>query len=429
MKISEITTVITGGTPSTKNKAFWENGSIPWLQSGVCKNGYVDTCSKYITKAGLDNSSAKMMPAGTVIIALTGATVGKVGLMRINACANQSVTGIIPCESFLPLYMFYYLMSIRGKIIHDSYGDAQPHISQQYVKDIDIPLPSLPEQEQIVARIEELFSQLDAGVETLKKTKAQLAVYRQAVLKEAFEGRLSAEWRKEHSDCSPDRDYESIAIKAPMYKDTSGDENEIHLTLPDNWIKLRMGDIFSVEVGATPSRRVSEYWNGAINWVSSGEVRFNRIFSTDERITEAGLANSSTNVQPVGTIMLAMIGEGKTRGQAAILEIPAAHNQNTAAILVSATPCDPKYIYYFLQMNYENTRRVGSGNNQKALNKERVRALRFPFTSFEEQHVIVEAIESRLSVCDSIEQTVDAALQQAEAMRQGILKDAFEGRL
>ena len=184
IKISEITTVVTGGTPSKKNKEFWENGTIPWLQSGMCKNGYVDSCSKYITQAGLNNSSAKMMPAGTVIIALTGATVGKVGLMRIDACANQSVTGIIPCDSFLPLYMFYYLLRIRGKVIHDSYGDAQPHISQQYVKDIDIPLPPIPEQQRIVSRIEELFSSLDNAVETLQKTKEQLAVYRQAVLKE-----------------------------------------------------------------------------------------------------------------------------------------------------------------------------------------------------------------------------------------------------
>ena len=323
----------------------------------------------------------------------------------------------------LPKYIYY-----RIQIIQFDHSTHKRYWIQQYSK-IRVSIPPLPEQERIVARIEELFSQLDAGVETLKKTKAQLAVYRQAVLKEAFEGDLSAEWRTDHSDCSPARDYESIAIKDPVYKDTSGDENEIRLTLPDNWIRLRMGDVFSVEVGATPSRRAPEYWNGTINWVSSGEVRFNRIFSTDERITEDGLANSSTNVQPVGTIMLAMIGEGKTRGQAAILEIPAAHNQNTAAILVSATPCDSKYIYYFLQMNYENTRRVGSGNNQKALNKERVRALRFPFTSFAEQRVIVEEIESRMSVCDSIEQTVDAALQQAEAMRQSILKDAFEGRL
>ena len=101
--------------------------------------------------------------------------------------------------------------------------------------------------------------------------------------------------------------------------------------------------------------------------------------------------------------MLAMIGEGKTRGQAALLHVEAAHNQNTAAILVSKTSCEPKYVYYFLMLNYENTRRVGSGNNQKALNKERVRALRFPFTSFEEQSLIVQEIESRLSVCDSIQ--------------------------
>jgi type I restriction enzyme S subunit len=127
--------------------------------------------------------------------------------------------------------------------------------------------------------------------------------------------------------------------------------------------------------------------------------------------------------------MLAMIGEGKTRGQAAILNTEAAHNQNTAAILVSNTPCSSKYLYYFLQLNYENTRRVGSGNNQKALNKERVRALKFPFTSFEEQYQIVTEIESRLSACDSIEQTVDKALTQAEAMRQSILKKAFEGKL
>lgn len=80
-------------------------------------------------------------------------------------------------------------------------------------------------------------------------------------------------------------------------------------------------------------------------------------------------------------------------------------------------------------LNYENTRRVGSGNNQKALNKERVRALRFPFTSFEEQSLIVQEIESRLSVCDSIQKTVDTALQQAEALRQSILKKAFMGEL
>jgi len=127
--------------------------------------------------------------------------------------------------------------------------------------------------------------------------------------------------------------------------------------------------------------------------------------------------------------MLAMIGEGKTRGQAAVLNIPAAHNQNTAAILVSSTECSPKFVYYYFMLSYEYTRRIGSGNNQKALNKERVRALRFPFTSFIEQKLVVMEIESRLSVCDKIEQIVDDSLLKAESLRQSILKKAFEGKL
>ena len=323
----------------------------------------------------------------------------------------------------LPKFIFY-----RMQLIEFDHSTHKRYWIQQYSK-IRVKIPSLSEQKRIVARIEELFSELDNGVETLKKTRQQLAVYRQAVLKAAFEGRYTGWWRKMQHRAIAERDLESIKIREAIYKDISGDENEIKLSLPTGWIKIRIGDVFIVEVGSTPSRRVPEYWNGDVAWVSSGEVHFNAISETEERITKRGLEHASTKVHPIGTIMLAMIGEGKTRGQAAILDIPAAHNQNTAAILVSKTPCQPRYIYYFLQLNYENTRRVGSGNNQKALNKERVRALRFPFASFEEQKLIVSEIESRFSVCDSIEKSVDAALQQAESMRQSILKKAFEGEL
>lgn len=326
-------------------------------------------------------------------------------------------------ELVLPKYAYY-----RMQIIKFDHSTHKRYWIQHYSK-LKVQIPPLPVQQQIIEKIEELFSELDKSVETLQTIKQQLAVYRQAVLKEAFEGKLTSSWREMHSSESPQNDFESIKRSNEIFKDTSGDENEIHLELPASWTKVRFGDVFEVKVGATPSRRSPEYWNGNINWVSSGEVHFHTIFRTNEQITEDGLAHTSTNVHPVGTVMLAMIGEGKTRGQAAILNIEAAHNQNTAAILVPNTPCSSRYIYYFLQMNYDNTRRVGSGNNQKALNKERVRALRFPFTSFAEQKTIVEEIESRLSVCDSIEQTVDTALAQADAMRQSILKQAFEGGL
>lgn len=327
------------------------------------------------------------------------------------------------------LYLYLSQRSFRWECQQHMTGSAgQKRVPPKYLASCEIPVPPVPEQERIVSKIEEMFSKLEASVAELQTAKEKLKVYRQAVLKEAFEGKLSEQWRGSHN-MSPQDDFLSICKQNQSFKDTSGDENEIALDLPATWLKVRIGDVFDVEVGATPKRSIPEYWNGDINWVSSGEVHFNTITETKERITESGLTNSSTNLHPAGTVMLAMIGEGKTRGQAAILNIVAAHNQNTAAILVSKTPCEPKYIYYFLLLNYENTRRVGSGNNQKALNKERVRALRFPFTSFEEQRVIVESIESRLSICDSIEQTIGTSLQQAEALRQSILKQAFEGRI
>ena len=404
---SEILQIISGKKQTAVEDP---NGSYPIYGSG----GTIGFAHDYLCEAG------------TTIIGRKG-TINNPIFVTERFWNVDTAFGLAPGDMLHPKYLYYFCVMFNFKELDKS--TTIPSLAKRDLLNIKMPVPPLPEQERIVANIEELFSELDKAVETLQTTKQQLAVYRQAVLKEAFEGKYTENWRGKNPSASPQYDFETVKINHPVYKDVSGDENEIALNLPKSWIKVRFGDIFDVQVGATPSRRIPAYWSGGIHWVSSGEVRFNTIFQTGEQITEEGLKHSSTNIQPVGTVLLAMIGEGKTRGQAAILAVPAAHNQNTAAILVPKTPCNSKYVYYFLQMNYENTRRVGSGNNQKALNKERVRALRIPFTSFAEQKKIVEEIESRLSVCDSIEQTVDTALQQADALRLSILKESFERRL
>jgi type I restriction enzyme, S subunit len=158
-------------------------------------------------------------------------------------------------------------------------------------------------------------------------------------------------------------------------------------------------------------------------------VRFRRISSTREKITLEGLENTSTECHPAGTVMLAMIGEGKTRGQAAILDINACHNQNTAAIRVSETDCLPEYLYYYLFFQYQITRTLGSGNNQKALNKDRVSNMRFPLAPVNEQRELVAAIETRMSVIDRVEEDIELEVQKAEVLRQSIFKKAFSGKL
>jgi len=160
IKIKDFAEVITGGTPSTKNKDYW-NGNIPWLPSGVCQDCIVDSADTYITELGLKESSAKMMPRDTVLIALTGATTGKTGILKFEACANQSVTGILPNERYIPNYLFYYLISIRDRILYDSYGGAQKHISQGYVKEIEVPLPNIEKQKKIVKKLDNVKKIID----------------------------------------------------------------------------------------------------------------------------------------------------------------------------------------------------------------------------------------------------------------------------
>ena len=409
-----------------------EKGKKPLVQQSTMDEGFLPYIDIKAFERGIVDNYATVEKSllcedGDLLIVCDGSRSGLTG-RAIKGIVGSTLSKIY-ADGLDTEYLRYFIQSKYTLLNTKKKGTGTPHLNVEILKKSKLLIPPLEEQKRIVSHIEELFSSLDNAIDTMKKTKEQLVVYRYAVLKKAFEGKLSVEWRKKNANESATRDFSEIKIPNPIFKDTSGDENELKLSLPKSWLKLRMGEVFNVEVGATPSRRIPEYWNGDVNWVSSGEVHFDTINKTNECISQSGLDNSSTNVHPAGTVMLAMIGEGKTRGQAAILNVPAAHNQNTAAILVSETPCVPKYIYYFFEMNYENTRRVGSGNNQKALNKERVRALRFPFAPFSEQKEIVRQIDSRVSVCENIEKTVDTILAQAEAMRQSILKEAFKGRL
>ena len=363
---------------------------------------------------------------GDVLIVCDGARSGLVG--RAMAGVVGSTLALISADGCSNDYLFYFLQSLYVLLNSKQKGTGTPHLNPDILKKAQLVVPPLPEQERIVAKIEELFSQLDAAVAELKSVKEKLVIYRQAVLKEAFEGKLTESWRKNNPQ-PVEQELSTILKQNVVFKDISGDSSEYSLSIPSDWKKIRLGSIFNVDIGGTPSRSNVEYWGNEIPWVSSGEVHFNLIDKTNEKITNMGLKKSSAKLQPAGTVLLAMIGEGKTRGQAAVLKIDAAHNQNIAAILVSQTPCSSKFIYYYFFMIYEYTRRVGSGNNQKALNKERVKAIHIPFTSFEEQKKIVQNIEEKLSVCNNIEQTVDIALQQATALRQSILKQAFEGNL
>jgi type I restriction enzyme S subunit len=170
VKVSDFAEVITGGTPSTTVNEYWDGGTIPWLNSGELNKKYIYNSKNFITAAGLKNSSTRLMPAETVLIALTGATCGLSALMKIEACANQSVTGILPSEKHSPDYLLHYLRTQRERILDKAWGNAQPHISQKFVKDLLIPLPPLPDQlyiANLLSKAENLICQRKESVSLL----------------------------------------------------------------------------------------------------------------------------------------------------------------------------------------------------------------------------------------------------------------------
>lgn len=343
------------------------------------------------------------------------------------AYTNHCETAQKKFKDICTRFYYYYFQQDRMAQLQSTFvGGGIKNSSKKKIGKLLVPQLPLAEQERIVARLENILSNVQAAERELEQAENRLIEFELSVFIQAYEGKLTEAWRKRHSTVNAYNDF--LKIKKEQYS-FANETNEIKLEIPACWVICHIGEIFDVELGATPRRTCPEYWGGTINWVSSGEVKFKDIVETEEKITEQGLANTSTNIQEPGTVMLAMIGEGKTRGQAALLKTQAAHNQNTAAILVSKTPCMPEFIYYFLKLNYENTRKIGSGNNQKALNKERVRSLKLPFASFDEQKEIVRQIKKQSDTIAQIKNQLITMRVYLAALRQGILREAFSGNL
>lgn len=398
-KLKDIGKIISGGTPSTKNVEFW-GGEIQWISpSDLTKytEKRIKQGAKSITELGLKKSSAKLMPKGSILFS-SRAPIGYVAIADGELCTNQGFKSIIPNDFIDSDFLYYFLKTSKQTAENAASGTTFKEISLSSFSELTIPYPPLKTQQAIVSKIEELFSELDKGIAELKLAQEQLKVYKQSVLKYAFEGKLT-------------------------------NDNVKDGELPEGWETTSVGELSEVFIGSTPKRNIPEYWGGDINWISSGEVAFKDIFQSKEKISKIGLENSSCKIHPVGTVIIAMIGEGKTRGQAAILKIEASHNQNTAAIRLHKSTYTSELLYYYLVLKYQENRKTGSGNNQKALNKERVKNIQIPLIPLKEQNVLIQEIESRFSVADKMEQSITESLQKAEALRQSILKKAFNGEL
>ena len=446
--------------------AISEKGKKPKNQSSEKTDTYcypyvdIEAFEKGVIKSYTDGVKCVLCDEDDFLMVWDGSRSGLVGKGIRGALGSTLVRISLPEVS--NLYAYYFLLSKYQEINTRAKGSGTPHVDPDLLWNYAFPIPqNLETQQAIVNKIESLFDEIDEGIGRLKTAAQQIQQYRQSLLKNAFNGELTKEWRSKHADTLPSENELLAQIQTTREQhhaqqladwqtavsqwEQNGKEGkkpskpkaptqavkfeENVADLPRGWLESSLGDTTDVFVGSTPSRKNNEYWDGDISWVSSGEVNFSNILKTKEKITNLGLSNSSTNIHPIGTVMLAMIGEGKTRGQAGILKIEACHNQNTAAIRVNKKYLLSEYLYYFFMFNYEQTRRIGSGNNQKALNKTIIENMLFPICSLTEQTQIVAILESKLTACDQLAAELAKQLKQAELLKQAVLKAAFSGSL
>ncbi|MEX0967650.1 MAG: restriction endonuclease subunit S [Bacteroidia bacterium] len=378
-----------GGTPSRKNKSFY-GGTIPWIKSGELNNSTIYVSEELITEEAVQKSSAKIFTKGTLLIALYGATVGKLAFLGIDAAPNQAICGLFPSEKLDRKFLFWYLFFKRPQLIKQSIGGAQPNISQGSLRNLQLSIPPLSEQHTIVERIEELFSELDSGVENLRKTQLQLKAYRQSVLRWAFD------------QPSPIVMLEQISEAVGGYAFRSKNF--------DNYGQYQVIRIGNIRPGIIRT-------NESLVFVSDVE----------DKVLAKYLLQK-------GDVLISLTGTRKKRdyGYTTIVnEENFLLNQRVAYIRFDDR-CLPKFFLYFSWTDFFKSQFCGSetGNvGQGNVDMKSIRQTSIPLPPIVEQHQIVQEIERRLSVADQLEQSINHSLQQSEAVRQSILKMAFNGRL
>ncbi|MEV4827584.1 restriction endonuclease subunit S [Micromonospora sp. NPDC049257] len=363
---------------------------------------------------------------GDIVLSEASGSPGEVGKPalwsgEIEDCCIQNTLLRVRSYGPDPRFLLHLLRheAIRGAFVEPSRGVGIHHIGAARLSSWPLLLPPLAEQRRIVAAVEGYLSKIEEADACLDSALAKLASHRQATATTAVRGSLVS---NDSAAVSANHLVEKIAGQGGILSE--GD-----WAVPASWVWSTLGDLFEIFVGFTPSRSDSTLWQGDVPWVSSGEVAFGRIQGTREKIALQAIGNTATRLHPPGTLLLAMIGEGKTRGQVAILDIEAAHNQNCASIRVSKTPILPEYVYIFLMARYDQTRRAAAGGNQLALNRGMIREIRIPVPPVEEQVRIVEVAHEAFSANDRLVLELGRAVKRSAGLVSSLLAEAFAGRL
>jgi type I restriction enzyme S subunit len=443
-ELGELGKWTSGGTPSRSNGKFYQ-GEIPWIKSGDLPDGAIRRIDESISNEAIQGSSAKVYPVGSLLVAMYGATIGKLGVTTCPAASNQACAALQASDqnrAIIP-YVFYYLLSKRDALIELGQGGAQPNISQTILKALPIPVAPLTEQQRIVAALDERLSELDASVASLERAERNLVRYRAAVLAAACSGklvpteadlarragrsyepadqllaRILAERRKANTKAKYEEPAQPDASKLPK--------------LPEGWAwasveQLGNGARSSAYGVLQPGDDVP---NG-VPFVRVGDINDGRVDGTGlKRITQAISTQYPRTLLRGQEVLITLVG---TIGRTAV--VPKSLKDANVARAVGVLPMgmfvDPSWVELWLRQPWSKHRLVGAAHEvaRKTLNLEDVRLFPVGLPPVAEQSRILEEVDRHLSRADALAAAIAQSKRRAQRLRRAILAAAFRGRL
>ena len=376
-KIGDVCKTSSGGTPLKLNNDYYDNGDIPWLVSGeVCQKNILNN-KNYITQKGLENSSAKLFPVNTVLVAMYGATAGQVGILRFESATNQAICGILPNKRIIPEFLYYALLFKKSELIAQATGNAQPNISQIKIKNTKIPVPPIEEQKRIVE-----------------------------ILDKAFEGIAQAEANTRQNLINV-RNL-SISHLNKIFREKEATEKI-----------CKIEDICEVIAGQSPK---GEFYNskGLGLPFYQGKKEFGKKFISSPQtwttsVTKVAIAGDilMSIRAPVGPVNFATqkicIGRG-------------------LAVIRARESIDKNFLFYYLFYNQDNIK-GNEGAVFASINKSQIQNISLPVPPIEEQKRIVEILDKAFEEISKLETIYQRKLEAIAELKQSILEKAFTGQL
>ena len=457
LKIADIADTTSGGTPNRGMHEYY-NGDIPWVKSGELKDGLITTCDEYITEAGLKNSSAKLFPKGTLLVAMYGANIGKTGVLDFDATTNQAVCAIFPKVDISKEYLYWYFKQQRIDFIAVGKGGAQPNISQTIINNASIVVPDEKVQDKIVKFLERIekgdgidydffIPEVLKDVETIYKYKnsyvtlsdsfenqlTQLASLNQAILQEAVQGKLV----KQDPKVEPASELLK-RIKAEKAKSGKKEKplppikpEEIPFEIPENWAWCRLGEICEIKGGKRVRngykllRTPTEHIYIRVTDMKNGSISNNDIHYIDEKMFEAikqyTISKNDLYITIAGTI--GEVGEVPELFDGANL------TENAAKFVFNNELFSRSWLRNILSSKHsqlqflDKTKKVTA---QPKLALTRIATTLIPLPPLSEQKRIVAEIEKQLTKTKQLKEHIINNQQATEQLLKALLHQAFE---